>query len=135
MALPATRQERLFARLYFILPLAIAVLSIFWLASGLVALARPAAAASALAGTVLPTWAVETTVIGGAFVDMALGVSILWRRWCRPAALGMVAVSVVYLLGGTFFAPGLWFDPLGPLLKVLPSIVLALIVWLGVEDR
>ncbi|SDJ28907.1 SDR family oxidoreductase [Salipiger marinus] len=135
MALPATRQERLFARLYFILPLAIAVLSIFWLASGLVALARPTAAASALAGTVLPTWVVGTTVIGGAFVDIALGVSILWRRWCRQVALGMVAVSVVYLLGGTFFAPDLWTDPLGPLLKVLPSIVLALIVWLGVEDR
>jgi uncharacterized protein YbjT (DUF2867 family) len=134
-ALPATRQERLYARLYFALPLAILVLSIFWLASGLVALVRPAAAASALAGGTLPAWAVGATVIGGSLIDIALGVAILWRPWCRRAALGMVAVSGAYLAGGTLFAPDLWIDPLGPLVKVLPSIALALIVWLGVEDR
>lgn len=134
-ALPATRQERLYARLYFALPLAIAMLSIFWIASGLVALAQPAAAASALAGGVLPAWAVGATVIGGGLIDIALGAAILWRPWCRRAALGMVAVSGAYLAGGTLFAPELWIDPLGPLVKVLPTIVLALIVWLGVEDR
>lgn len=134
-ALPATRQERLFARLYFVFPLAIAVLSAFWLTSGLVALARPSIAALALEGSAMPAWAVGTTVIGGAFADIALGVAILWRPWCRTAALGMVAVSAVYLIGGTLFAPALWLDPLGPLVKVLPSIVLAFIVWLGVESR
>lgn len=134
-ALPATRQERLYARLYFALPLAIALLSIFWLASGLVALAQPAAAASVLADGVLPAWAVGSMVIGGGLADIALGVAILWRPWCRWAALGMVAVSGAYLAGGTLFAPELWIDPLGPLVKVLPSMALALIVWLGVEDR
>lgn len=134
-ALPATRQERLYARLSFVLPLAIAVLSVFWLASGLVALARPDAAAASLSGGSLPEWAVGATVIGGALVDVALGGAILWRPWCRRAALGMVAMSGAYLAGGTLVAPHLWIDPLGPLLKVVPSIVLALVVWLGVEDR
>ncbi|MDT0684171.1 SDR family oxidoreductase [Roseicyclus sp. F158] len=134
-ALPATRQERLYARLYFALPLAIAALSVFWIASGLVALAQHAAAASALAGGALPTWAVGTTVIGGALIDIALGIAILWRPWCKQAALGMVAVSGAYLTGGTLFAPELWIDPLGPLVKVLPSIGLAIIVWLAVESR
>lgn len=68
-------------------------------------------------------------------INIVLGVAILWRPWCRRAALGMVAVSGTYLAGGTLFAPELWIDPLGPLVKVLPTIVLALIVWLGVEDR
>lgn len=134
-ALPATRQERLFARLYFVLPLAIAVLSIFWLTSGVIALFRPADAALALADSRLPTWVVSTMVVGGAFIDIILGLAILWRPWCRTAALSMIAVSAAYLAGGTLFAPGLWLDPLGPLVKVLPSIVLALVVWAGVEDR
>jgi uncharacterized protein YbjT (DUF2867 family) len=134
-ALPMTRQERLFARLYFALPLAILMLSIFWLTSGLVALIQPATAATALANGALPDWAVGATVIGGGVIDIALGIAILWRPWCRRAALGMVVVSLAYLAGGTLFAPELWADPLGPLVKVLPSIVLALIVWMGVEDR
>ncbi len=75
------------------------------------------------------------TVIGGAVVDIALGLAILWRPWCSRAALGMIAVSCGYLAGGSLFAPDLWLDPLGPLVKVLPSIVLAAIVRLGVEDR
>jgi hypothetical protein len=73
--------------------------------------------------------------MGGAFADVALGLAMLRRAWCRPAALGMMVLSVAYLMGGTLFAPALWLDPLGPLVKVLPSIVLTLIVWLGVEPR
>lgn len=134
-ALTATRQERLFARLYFVFPLAIAVLSAFWLTSGLVALARPSIAAVALEGSAMPAWAVGMTVFGGAVTDIALGLAILWRPWCRTAALGMMAVSAAYLMGGTLFAPALWLDPLGPLVKVLPSIVLAIIIWLSVESR
>lgn len=134
-ALPATRQERLFGRLYFFMPLAIAVLSAFWLTSGLVALARPDAAATTLAGSAMPDWAVDVSVIGGALADIALGLAILWRPTCREAALGMLALSAAYLLGGALFAPGLWLDPLGPLVKVPPSMLLALMVWLGVESR
>jgi uncharacterized protein YbjT (DUF2867 family) len=134
-ALPATRQERLFASLYFALPLAIAVLSIFWLTSGLMALARPAVAAAHLGDSIMPTWTVSATVLGGAFLDIVLGLAILWKPWCRTAALGMMAMSAVYLAGGTLFAPTLWLDPLGPLIKVLPSVALTLIVWLGMENR
>ncbi len=134
-ALPSTRQERLFARLYFVVPLAIAVLSLFWLVSGIVGFARPAAAASVLEGRGLPGWGVYAMVLGGACVDMLLGAAVLSRAWCRRAALGMIVVSLAYLAGGTLFVPGLWLDPLGPLVKVVPSIVLALVVWLGVEER
>jgi hypothetical protein len=47
----------------------------------------------------------------------------------------MILLSSSYLVGGALFAPGLWADPLGPMIKVIPGIFLALIVWLGVEDR
>jgi hypothetical protein len=47
----------------------------------------------------------------------------------------MALLSVVYPGGGLVAAPELWVDPLEPMLKVLPSMLLALFVWLGVEDR
>ncbi len=134
-SLPATRQERLFARFYFAVPLAIGVLSAFWVVSGLMALAFPKAAADYLTDSDLSSAAIWTLVFGGAFADIALGLAILWRRWCRVAALGMMALAGAYLIGGVITAPALWIDPLGPMIKVIPSIALALFVSLGVEDR
>ena len=134
-SLPATRQERLHARLYTLLPLAIAVLSLFWTATGILTLVRPSAAAAVLDGSALPASLVTATVVGGAFADIALGLAILWRPWCRAAALGMVALSALYLAGGTLVVPHLWIDPLGPFVKVLPGMALALFVWLAVEER
>jgi hypothetical protein len=67
-------------------------------------------------------------VVGGALADVALGLAISVRRFLRPAALGMIALSLAYLGLGTFAAPDLWLDPLGPFLKVLPGLVLALVV-------
>lgn len=134
-SMPATRQERFFARLYFALPLAIVTLSLFWMLSGLIALAQPALSARVMESSPLPGWAVTAIVVGGGLADLALGLAILWRRWCRSAALGMIAVCIAYLAGAALFVPHLWADPLGPMLKVLPSIALAAIVYLGVQER
>lgn len=133
-ALPSTRQERMFARLYFVIPLSILILSAFWMISGIMALAQPGNAANTLSSSALPSVAVWGVVLGGAMADILLGAAILWRRWCRPAALAMAVLAAGYLLGGLAYAPSLWIDPLGPMIKVLPSIALAIVVWLGVED-
>lgn len=133
--LPATRQERLFARLYVALPLAIATLALFWGTSGLVALADPPRAMAVLEGRGLPSWIAGPTVIGGALADIVLGLAILWRPWARRAALGMIGLSATYLLGSLAAAPDLWRDPLGPMVKVIPGMMLAALVALTLEDR
>ena len=126
--MPATVQERWFARLFFVKPLAIGVLSIFWIATGLVTLARPEVAADVLATRgVRPTMAM-TIALGGAVVDIAVGVGILVHRWLKAAAQGMIAVTLGYLIGGTWLAPDLWLDPLGALVKAVPAMVLAGVV-------
>ncbi len=134
-SLPATRQERLFARAYWALPLAIATLSLFWCASGLIALLRPVEASSVLTARGMEAPAAMSIVLGGALADIALGLAILWRWRARQAALGMALLSAGYLAGSLALAPDLWTDPLGPMLKVLPGMALALLVWLMVEDR
>jgi hypothetical protein len=76
-----------------------------------------------------------TVVLGGSVVDLAIGVGLSLRRWARPAALAAVCMSLLYLLGGTVLVPGLWADPMGPLLKIVPEIGLALAVAALLEDR
>jgi len=44
-------------------------------------------------------------------------------------------VSLFYLLASTIAVPALWFDPLGPLVKVVPAIVLALVARAVLDDR
>ncbi|RYG89648.1 SDR family oxidoreductase [Loktanella sp. IMCC34160] len=133
--IPATRQERLFARAYFALPLAIGTLALFWCLSGLITLVTPSRAMAVLAVRDVPSWVGGPTVIGGALADIALGLAILWRPWVKHAALGMIGLSCSYLIGSALVAPDLWADPLGPMVKVLPGITLAAWVWMTMEER
>ena len=128
-------QERWFARLYLLLPVSIGILSLFWVLSGVLGLVRFEAAAAVLTGRGVGNWIAGLAVAGGAAVDIALGLAILWRPWARHACLAMVGVSLAYLLAGTALAPDLWADPLGPLLKILPGIGLALTAHVLAGDR
>jgi hypothetical protein len=47
----------------------------------------------------------------------------------------MITVSVLYLAGSLVWIPALWSDPLGPMLKVFPGILLAGIVAALMEKR
>lgn len=134
-ACPATRADRLAARTYAAVPLAIATLALFWTLSGLITLLAPDRAVGILTIRGLQDAPSLALVYGGAFADMALGFLLLWRPMARRAALGMAGLSAAYLIGSLFTAPDLWADPLGPMLKVLPGMVLALWVWLMIEDR
>jgi uncharacterized membrane protein len=77
----------------------------------------------------------NAVVYGGAVIDIALGAAILVRRWTGAAALGMIAVTCAYLAGGTLFTPHLWLDPLGPLVKAIPAMMLALTALALTQDR
>lgn len=133
--IPSNGQERWFARLYALMPVTIATLALFWLLSGLIGLANLRSASSVLTGAGWSQAAATTSVVAGGLIDIALGLAILHRPAARAACLGMVVMSLAYLAGASLFVPGLWLDPLGPLVKVLPGIVLALIGWVLIETR
>ncbi len=133
--IPATLQELWFARLYALFPLIVGVLAGFWILSGLIGLWRFEAAREVLTREGIGAGWANLAVGGGSFADLALGLAILRRPWARAACFGMIAVSLGYLLGATLFAPTLWADPLGPLTKVFPSMVLALVAAALLEER
>ena len=129
---PATVQDRWFARLYLLLPIAIATLACYWVTSGVIALVNMPAAAAVLP----PSFAAPGTFVTVAsLVDIGLGLAVLVRPWARFACWGMVAVTGAYLLGATWLVPELWLDPLGPLVKPIPAMVLALIAPTLLRER
>lgn len=134
-SMPATRQDRVFARLYLLLPAAIAVLALFWTLSGVFGLVGFSEAAAVLTDKGISEIVAGAAVLGGSVIDIGLGLAILRRQWTRAASLGMLAVSLAYLVGASLVVPALWTDPLGPLVKVLPAMMLALLPALLLERR
>lgn len=133
--MPATIQDRWFARLFLLKPLILATLSAFWCVTGILSLMRPEAAMEVLTTRGVAPNLANLIATGGAVVDLALGLSILWRSLVPMAAKGMIAVTLCYLIGGTLLTPDLWADPLGPLIKAIPAAVLALVALALAEDR
>lgn len=131
---PATVQDRWHARLYFVRPLAVIVLGLFWIGTGAITLGPGwTAAVGILTRAGFGDLSVPVAFWGGVF-DLVLG-GLLWvRSWTRRTAILMVLATIGYLVAGTLFAPELWIDPLGPWLKVLPMMALCLFV-AGSDDR
>ena len=132
---PAGVQDLWFARLYLLKPVIYATLCLFWILSGLIALARFDVSAGLLtAAGVAPKTAAILTV-ATSLLDIGLGVAVAVRRVAAPTLKIMIAVSMAYLAAATVLTPALWADPLGPLVKVLPSIALALAALAIYEER
>jgi uncharacterized protein YbjT (DUF2867 family) len=131
-ALLATVQEKWFARLNLAMPVTVAVLSLFWVMTGIIALLHLDVAAR-MAGLGVSTS--RAAVVLGSIVDIGLGVAVLYRPWAKGACLGMAFTTVVYLAMGSALRPELWADPLGPLLKAVPVLMLTLIAALLLDDR
>jgi uncharacterized protein YbjT (DUF2867 family) len=133
---PASVQERWFARLYFLKAIVLGVLALFWIGTGLISLGPgwERGLEYLLAGGVSGRLA-EAGVIAGALADITIGVGIALRRTARGALLAAIAISVFYMIAGTFVLPVLWLDPVGPMLKIWPIIVLNLVALAILEDR
>lgn len=127
-AMPATVQERWFARIWLVRPAAIATLSLFWIVTGLVALLRADLAIAIPTTHGVPGPLAAVFVHAGAVADILLGAGVMVRRIHRAALWGMLALTAAYLVLATIVAPGLWLDPLGALVKAVPAAVLALFV-------
>ncbi len=134
-AAPAGVQERWFARLYFLKPVGLATLAIFWAASGLGGLLAPHRAAAVLEVAGLPPALAANAVRAGSAADLLLALLACHRATAPMALKGMVGLSAGYLLAASLWRPDLWSDPLGPLFKVVPAMVLALVVLAQMAER
>lgn len=125
---PASVQDVWHARLWFVRPVAIATLGLFWLVTGLISFG--------------PGWNGAVAILHeggyggwsgpvawwGALLDVVLGLALFVRPWTARVAVFMCLATVGYLIAGTLSLPHYWIDPLGPWLKVLPMMALCLFV-------
>jgi uncharacterized protein YbjT (DUF2867 family) len=135
MSEPPSVQERWFARLYFLKPMVFPVYAGFWIGTGLIALGpgydigvslMREGGAGALSGP---------TVIAGGIADIVIGLGIAIRRSAKPALLAAIALSLLYIVTGSLLLPRLWEDPLGPMWKIWPMLVLNFIALAILEER
>ena len=132
---PAAVQERWFARLFLLKPVAILVFALFWLLTGLITLGPGRAEAIRLTEMTAAAPIAVPLVIGGALFDIAMGLLLLHRRTIRPALYIAFLGTLGYLAAGTLLMPALWADPLGRLLKIVPIMVLNLVCLAILDDR
>jgi uncharacterized protein YbjT (DUF2867 family) len=133
---PASVQERWFARLYFLKPLVFGVFGLFWLGTGFISfgpgwdiglsLMREGGVEEPLA---------QLSVIAGASADVLIGLAILYRPTSRYGLYAALLISVAYAIIGSILVPRLWREPLGPMLKIWPIMVLNLVALAIREDR
>ena len=133
---PATVQDRWFAKLYFVKAVILAVLSLFWLLTGLITFG-PAWGPSLLLlrGAGLPDASVPLLAVAGALADILVGLGIAFRATSKCALYASLVLSMMYLAAGTSLAPALWANPLGPLLKIIPIMALSLAALAIADDR
>lgn len=125
---PASVQDVWHARLWFVRPVSIVTLGLFWLITGLISFG--------------PGWDRAVAILHeggygrmagpiawwGALLDVVLGFMLFVRPWTARVAIFMCLATVGYLTAATLSLPHFWIDPLGPWLKVLPMMALCLFV-------
>ncbi|HXV31523.1 MAG TPA: SDR family oxidoreductase [Sinorhizobium sp.] len=133
-AAPSGVQDLWFARLYLLKPLMIGILSLFWLLSGIVPFFAFDEARSHFAAF-LPGLAASLMTVATCLADTVLGLAVLVRPLAKRALVGMLCLTLTYLAAASLAEAGLWLDPLGPLVKVLPSILLSLAALATLDER
>ena len=133
---PAGIQDRWFARLYLLKPIAIGGLALFWIATGLLALGPGwDAALGYLEVAGFKPGLAETTLVVGSLFDIAVGLLLLWQKAARGTLVVMLVATIGYLIVGTIAAPGLWLDPLGPFTKIVPMLLATLFALAIIDER
>lgn len=131
----ATAQDRTFAALYFMQPLIIVITGLFLIGTGVTSVwwgydigvsLLQLGGLGALSGP---------SVIAGGVADAIAGLMILYRPTARWGLYLGIALSLFYGVAGTLLLPGLWRDPIGPMLKIPPIVVLSLVALAMVRKR
>jgi hypothetical protein len=124
---PAQVQDRWHARLFFLAPLATATLLAMWIASAILGLTHGGAQTLAVVRGLglTETWT-RPLQLGGSLLDLGIAVLLVVDRTARWSTAVQLLAVIGYTVVIGLALPNLWLDPLGPLLKNLPIMVLIL---------
>jgi uncharacterized protein YbjT (DUF2867 family) len=133
---PAGVQDRWHARLGFARPIARLVLGLYWLLTGVLALTvAKDHAYQVLTEAGFDAGSRPPILWFGSLFDIALGGAMLLKWRVRTVAAIMIGGTFGYVGTLSLVLPGLWADALGPILKVFPMMVLALMIAATEDER
>jgi uncharacterized protein YbjT (DUF2867 family) len=132
---PASLQDRRFAEFFWLKPVVMIVTILFWIGTGVISLTIGWDVGIAyLEEGGMGAWSAPS-VVAGALADLAIGLGIAYRPTARWALWGAILISLFYAVAGTIVLPRLWEDPIGPMLKIWPLIVLNFVALALVRNR
>lgn len=126
---PLTIQSLWHARLYLLKPALKIILSLFWIASGVIAgILAPKSALESIKDLGLNSIVASIILYLSCFIDIALGVLLIFSKKISKICLLQIAMILSYTLVLTIFKSELWLEPLGSLIKNIPIILLTLVL-------
>ncbi|MGH1367560.1 MAG: SDR family oxidoreductase [Maritimibacter sp.] len=128
-------EDRLRARLELLAPFVFLTLALHWIIAGAIAVANAQTGIDYMIAAGHSPYVAALLVWLLASVTFVLGIMLLVRRWAHRVLVIMALFSIFYLAGATIVLPELWADPLGPLVKVIPIIVLTLVARVLIDSR
>lgn len=131
----AGKADRWHSRGALVFPFALASLILLWFGSGILGLIRSDEAAHYITLTGLDGELAHCLVLAGSLADLAIGVALLFRPVLRWGLRGAILATLVYIVGSLFVRPDLWLDPLGPMLKTLPTLALTFVCIATSDER
>jgi hypothetical protein len=84
--------------------------------------------------TGLTGWMLPVCLYGAAFLDIALGIAVIFRYRIRLIGLIQIAIILAYSAIISFFLPEFWFHPFGPIIKNIPFL-LVILMMMAVERK
>ena len=130
---PLTVQSLWHARLFLLKPLLKWVLSLFWIASGIIGLVSSKNGIRIIENLGFAESFASVMFYATCLLDIMLGIFLIVKRKITTTCLIQISVIIGYTLVLTFFDPVLWLDPLGSLTKNIPVILLTLVI-LAIES-
>jgi len=132
---PASAQDRWFAWLYLLKPVVIVALAAFWFLSGAIGLGPARGLAADLLREVgFGDWASLAADFSG-LLHLLIGLGIAFRPTARIALAASLPIILIYIACGSLMRIGLWLDPLGALIKMIPILALTLVALAIWDDR
>jgi uncharacterized protein YbjT (DUF2867 family) len=130
---PLTVQSLWHGRLFFLKPLLKIALGLFWISSGAItAFIAPDLGLKTLLSLGISEQLAHILLYGSCFADIILGVLLLTMQSISFICALQILLIVTYTVFLSMLSPTLWLEPLGPLTKNIPMILLTLVL-LGIE--
>ncbi|WP_342169974.1 NAD(P)H-binding protein [Rickettsia endosymbiont of Seladonia tumulorum] len=133
---PLTVQSIWHARLYFLKPIIKIALGLFWIMTGIISSIFAYDASKQIIISLGFNKQIAPYILyGSCFMDIILGILLIIKNKISSICSLQILLILSYTSLLTYLKPILWLDPLGPILKNIPIILLTLVIMAIERDK